>query len=72
MAIPVQLAGNEHLLIQQPVTGWDAEAAAATVTLTASMRSTQLSSIPSVLAATSVALQMDRRVAMQLYRSLAS
>ena len=70
MTIPGHLAAGEHLLIEQPVIRWNANASATVITLTASIQSGPIPPISQALGATSVALRMDRLVAMQLHAKL--
>jgi hypothetical protein len=74
MAIPVALAIGEHLLLADPATAWTvqfSEANPASVILTASIQSGPKPPIyPGPLGATSVAIQMEQQVAMQLYKQL--
>lgn len=68
MAIPVELAVGEHLILQ-PVLRWETKASEDRVALTASIRSGSGPEV-SPVGATTVALQMDAQVASKLYRQL--
>ena len=74
MAIPVHLAIGEHMLLSDPVTRWVAQFSDTlppSVVLTASIQAGPNPPIfPAPVGTTSVALQMDARVAMELYEKL--
>lgn len=74
MAIPVSLAIGEHTLLADPVIGWDAQFSdtnSPSVVLTASIQAGPKPPLfPLPHGGTSVAIQMDAQVAMQLYEKL--
>jgi hypothetical protein len=71
-ARPLILALNDHILVSHPASYWDAEFSDPNVVLTASIE--VLAGSPRVHPpggmATTLAVQMDAGVAMQLYRQL--
>jgi hypothetical protein len=74
MATSVALAIGQHLLLADPATRWEAQFADTnppSVVLTASIGAGPTPPIfPGPVGATSVAIQMDARVAMELYETL--
>lgn len=74
MATPVALAIGQHLLLAEPAVHWQAQFSDTnppSVVLTASIAAGPSPPIfPGPAGATSVAVQMDARVAMQLYETL--
>ena len=75
MATPVAMSYGDHWLVTDPIEYWDGEVSATnpvSVVLTASVQAAAPSQMPPNLGgmATTLAVQMDAGVAMQLHRKL--